>query len=518
MSRVHLAVYDLSRGMAIAMSRSILGQQIDGIWHTGIVVFNQEYYFGGGIQVTPTGAFTAQNGLQPVQMQDMGITSKTQAELEAYLRTINHLFTQATYDLINNNCNNFADTVCQFLTGHGIPNHIVDLPRIVFSTPGGAMLRPMIEGMQNNIRQNGAGMDPFGGAAPPQSQTTGAHHHHPTPTLQNFETELSNQITEAVLNLPPLAITKAKAELEEKPLVSGDASTVRIIANKMLNLTVGDEKVPALTADEKTVLLGVVEQLATASSSGPVSFPSVAYGLIERVLDAHSSCHMSALFLLRLMLLQHTAIDLAPDSAEWRLLSNLLRRLETYSSEAPTLSSVPAYAMGVCALSNLLSHSNGAQYLLFGTHLSSAGSSTNNGEAVVDIILSGLAHSRAEIRQMSVTLAYNFTLANTIGGTLSGLWAANGNSIAELHPSAVQLLCCCLEGVLSEQDTTVRKRRLAVVCRIFRAYGAMASDFVMDLGFSDLLEILRCHTTDGETKKLTADEAAIVNELVAAYH
>jgi len=27
----------------------MIGKQIDGIWHTGIVVYNKEFYFGGGI-------------------------------------------------------------------------------------------------------------------------------------------------------------------------------------------------------------------------------------------------------------------------------------------------------------------------------------------------------------------------------------------------------------------------------------------------------------------------------------
>ena len=31
------------------MSQAIVGKQIDGIWHTGIVVYNKEFYFGGGI-------------------------------------------------------------------------------------------------------------------------------------------------------------------------------------------------------------------------------------------------------------------------------------------------------------------------------------------------------------------------------------------------------------------------------------------------------------------------------------
>lgn len=38
---VTLNVYDLSGGLAKSMSRAIIGHQVDGIWHTGIVVYNQ---------------------------------------------------------------------------------------------------------------------------------------------------------------------------------------------------------------------------------------------------------------------------------------------------------------------------------------------------------------------------------------------------------------------------------------------------------------------------------------------
>ena len=46
---VSLHVYDLSGGMAKSMSKQLVGKQIDGIWHTGIVVYGKEYYYGGGI-------------------------------------------------------------------------------------------------------------------------------------------------------------------------------------------------------------------------------------------------------------------------------------------------------------------------------------------------------------------------------------------------------------------------------------------------------------------------------------
>jgi hypothetical protein len=50
---VKLNVYDLSQGMAKSMSKSLCGVQIDGIWHTGIVVYGKEFYFGGGISYDP---------------------------------------------------------------------------------------------------------------------------------------------------------------------------------------------------------------------------------------------------------------------------------------------------------------------------------------------------------------------------------------------------------------------------------------------------------------------------------
>ena len=119
LGRVQLLVYDLSRGMALTMSQQILGQQIEGIWHTGVLVFDVEYFFGGGIQAQQAGMFARQHQMAPARVLDIGVTSKTKNDLQAFLLSLHGRFNASTYDLTRNNCNNFSDTVSQFLTGIG---------------------------------------------------------------------------------------------------------------------------------------------------------------------------------------------------------------------------------------------------------------------------------------------------------------------------------------------------------------------------------------------------------------
>lgn len=52
MSKVELYVYDLSNGLARQMSLQLTGKQLDGIWHTSVVVFGMEVFYGQGISIT----------------------------------------------------------------------------------------------------------------------------------------------------------------------------------------------------------------------------------------------------------------------------------------------------------------------------------------------------------------------------------------------------------------------------------------------------------------------------------
>eukprot|EP00490_Sorites_sp_Unknown_P009415 CAMPEP_0114671808 /NCGR_PEP_ID=MMETSP0191-20121206/41784_1 /TAXON_ID=126664 /ORGANISM="Sorites sp." /LENGTH=245 /DNA_ID=CAMNT_0001932533 /DNA_START=24 /DNA_END=762 /DNA_ORIENTATION=+ len=144
---VTLHVYDLSGGMAKAYSQQLIGQPIEGIWHTAVVVYGFEYFYGGGIQhgypaQTPYG--------KPVKILKHGITKLPQSLFHEFLNQIAERFTPDKYDVFKHNCNNFADEASEFLCHKKIPPYITGLPAQFLNSPVGQMLKPMLENMQNS--------------------------------------------------------------------------------------------------------------------------------------------------------------------------------------------------------------------------------------------------------------------------------------------------------------------------------------------------------------------------------
>ena len=144
MEQVYLYVYDLTGGMAKMLSMAIIGKQIDGVWHTSIVAYGSEYFFGGGICCliplsTPYGT--------PVEKIPMGKTSKTRDEFNHFLRCVTHRSTMDTYHIINHNCNNFTDECMRFLLNTKIPSHITGLPAELLNTPLGQQFAPIVNNM-----------------------------------------------------------------------------------------------------------------------------------------------------------------------------------------------------------------------------------------------------------------------------------------------------------------------------------------------------------------------------------
>ncbi|KAJ8948648.1 hypothetical protein NQ318_022716 [Aromia moschata] len=129
---VELYIYDLSRGIASAVSPMLLGKKIDGIWHTSIVVYNREYFFGShGVESCNPG--TTVLG-QPLKIQKLGENAGP------------------TYSLFGHNCNNFSEDIAQFLCGGSIPKYILDLPNEVLNTSLGSALPALLAQLEKSAR------------------------------------------------------------------------------------------------------------------------------------------------------------------------------------------------------------------------------------------------------------------------------------------------------------------------------------------------------------------------------
>ncbi|EHB17880.1 PPPDE peptidase domain-containing protein 2, partial [Heterocephalus glaber] len=135
------------KGLARRLSPIMLGKQLEGIWHTSIVVHKDEFFFGsGGISSCPRGGTLLG---PPDSVVDVGSTEVTEEIFLEFLSSLGEsLFQGETYNLFEHNCNIFSIEVAQFLTGRKTPSYITDLPSEVLSTPFGQALWPCLDSIQ----------------------------------------------------------------------------------------------------------------------------------------------------------------------------------------------------------------------------------------------------------------------------------------------------------------------------------------------------------------------------------
>jgi len=83
---VTLYIYDLTQGMARSLGPSLGLPNLDGVWHTAIVVHDTEIFFGGGgIEHCLPGATMLG---QPLEKKLLGHTGIDMENLTLYLRHI----------------------------------------------------------------------------------------------------------------------------------------------------------------------------------------------------------------------------------------------------------------------------------------------------------------------------------------------------------------------------------------------------------------------------------------------
>lgn len=202
--RVTLNVYDLSQGLARQLSTTFLGKAIEAIWHTGVVVYGKEYYFGGGIQHSPAGSTPYGT---PMRVVELGVTHVPQDVFESYLEEISPRYTAETYSLLTHNCNNFSNEVAQFLVSTSIPDYILHLPNEVMSSPMGALILPMIQQLEATLR---AGAVPQAPQFRPSSMGQAAQ-----PSMTNGIISKSSDASSKCTEKQPVKKEEAKKEAEK---------------------------------------------------------------------------------------------------------------------------------------------------------------------------------------------------------------------------------------------------------------------------------------------------------------
>ncbi|KAE9036354.1 hypothetical protein PR001_g8865 [Phytophthora rubi] len=290
---VTLHVYDLSHGMARQLSPALLGKTIDGVWHTGVLVFGREYFFGGGgIQAMAPELVVQRYGMNPVRTIALGETSRTQQELEQFLRDNSARFTDATYDLLRHNCNNFSDEVAKFLVGSGIPQYILDLPNEALNSPFGAMLRPMLENMNNQMH------------AAPGDQLFSIPFN--DPSRANLAVPGADTTSSAAVSSPSVNLASRRFKISGTPALHLDKMVQRI---KTLN-TQG-----LLSDDEVAALEALLAHVATNNQEVDSTKSEQWWKIAKKLLDEghNSSFFFPALALSRVLLLQTTNASVATD-------------------------------------------------------------------------------------------------------------------------------------------------------------------------------------------------------------
>ncbi|KAL0654910.1 hypothetical protein Bca4012_075494 [Brassica carinata] len=173
--------------------------------HTGIVVYGNEYFFGGGIQHLPAGTTPYGAPLRTVELVESHVPKDV---FEMYLDEISPRYTAESYNLLTHNCNNFLQQ------------------------RGRSVSVPMIQNLETTLR---AGAVPNAPQFRPQTEPFGAFSKDESPKLPNkpsknqIKSEKASKSEDAKTSVPTEKVSQVsqassnKEKVKEDPL--GDART-----------------------------------------------------------------------------------------------------------------------------------------------------------------------------------------------------------------------------------------------------------------------------------------------------
>eukprot|EP00928_Gymnodinium_smaydae_P080297 TRINITY_DN64016_c0_g1_i1.p1 TRINITY_DN64016_c0_g1~~TRINITY_DN64016_c0_g1_i1.p1 ORF type:complete len:473 (+),score=124.23 TRINITY_DN64016_c0_g1_i1:80-1498(+) len=156
---VEILLYDISGGCAAKYGMLLTGKRIEAV-HSGVLVFNSEYWYGGKVfrSEPPCTKCFGQPLARPWDIQlgksevrpdlpvvKVGYTFCTHAEFAQWLtkNVVKRYTGLEQYDLLTHSCNHFSNEIVTFLTGKPIPDKILELQRTAL-TPQIRAILPFI--------------------------------------------------------------------------------------------------------------------------------------------------------------------------------------------------------------------------------------------------------------------------------------------------------------------------------------------------------------------------------------
>ena len=135
---VTVYVYDVTKGLCSVVSPLLFGARITSIYHTSVVVHNQEYFFSSkGIVKCDPGSSILESPDTVINYGKYRISRLSVADWVANARISS--FTPDKYSLLDYNCVTFTDTFLYFLIRASLPDKIKYQVNSISATPLGSI-------------------------------------------------------------------------------------------------------------------------------------------------------------------------------------------------------------------------------------------------------------------------------------------------------------------------------------------------------------------------------------------
>eukprot|EP00928_Gymnodinium_smaydae_P042973 TRINITY_DN28896_c0_g1_i1.p1 TRINITY_DN28896_c0_g1~~TRINITY_DN28896_c0_g1_i1.p1 ORF type:complete len:561 (-),score=26.52 TRINITY_DN28896_c0_g1_i1:323-2005(-) len=135
---VLLYLYDISSSAIV----NAVGGELQQIWHTAVVVFGKEYYFGKDAMFAQPGGTSFG---KPTKAMRLGYTCLSDVDLCQHVEDIlKPRFHRDTYDCVTNNCVHFADALSMYLVDQHLPNDVLMQSDLLLQSSVVRVARPMV--------------------------------------------------------------------------------------------------------------------------------------------------------------------------------------------------------------------------------------------------------------------------------------------------------------------------------------------------------------------------------------